>query len=120
MSAAVADAQWVLNRYTGQAFAAPGLVALECDVLRWTADLFALPARAMGLLTSGASIATFSALVTARTAKLGDDFLSGTLYVTGQTHHAIVKAADWRAFRLQPCASCPWIGGCTWTSLRCA
>jgi aromatic-L-amino-acid/L-tryptophan decarboxylase len=99
VSAAVADLLiGVLNRYVGQAFAAPGLVALECDVLRWMADLFALPARAMGLLTSGASIATFSALVTARTAKLGDDFLSGTLYVTGQTHHAIAKAARLAGF----------------------
>jgi aromatic-L-amino-acid decarboxylase len=94
VSAAVADLlAGVLNRYTGLAYTAPGMVALEWDVLRWMAGLFDLPAGAMGLLTSGASLATFSALVTARTAKLGEDFLSGTLYVTSQTHLAVAKAA---------------------------
>lgn len=94
VSAAVADLLiGVLNRYTGQAYTAPGLVALECDVLRWMADLFALPAEASGVLTSGASVATLSALVTARAAKLGTDFRSGTIYVTSQTHHAAAKAA---------------------------
>ena len=88
----------VLNRYTGMAAPAPGLVALEADVLRWLADVVGLPATAGGLLTSGGSIATLSALVTARHDRLGADFLAGTLYVTDQVHHAVVKAARLAGF----------------------
>ena len=99
VSAAVADLLiGVLNRYAGQAHPAPGFVALEYDVLRWMADLFDLPASCAGLLTSGASTATFSALVTARHARLGEHFGAGTLYVTSQTHHAVAKAARLAGF----------------------
>lgn len=99
VSAAVADLIiGVLNRYTGQAYPAPALVALECDVLRWMVGLFRLPATAAGLLTSGASLATFSGLVAARVARLGDDFARGTLYTTSQTHHAVAKAARLAGF----------------------
>jgi aromatic-L-amino-acid decarboxylase len=94
VSAAVADLlASALNRYTGLADPAPGLVALEADVLRWLADLFGLPATAGGTLTTGASLATLSALVTARTAMLPPDFHTGTLYVTTQSHHCVAKAA---------------------------
>jgi aromatic-L-amino-acid decarboxylase len=88
----------VLNRYTGLAFPAPALVALEADVLRWLSDLFDLPATAGGLFTSGGSLATFSALVTARRARLPEDFLRGTLYVTDQAHLSVVKAARLAGF----------------------
>ena len=88
----------VLNRYTGLAFPAPALVALEADVLRWLSDLFDLPATAGGLFTSGGSLATFSALVTARSARLPEDFLGGTLYVTDQAHLSVVKAARLAGF----------------------
>jgi aromatic-L-amino-acid/L-tryptophan decarboxylase len=88
----------VLNRYTGLAFPAPALVALEADVLRWLSDLFDLPATAGGLFTSGGSLATFSALVTARSARLPEDFLRGTLYVTDQAHLSVVKAARLAGF----------------------
>ena len=99
VTAAVADLiSGVLNRYTGQAYTAPGLVAIEQDVLRWMADLFSLPASATGVLTSGGSLATLSALVTARTARLRGDPSDGTLYVTSQTHHAAAKAARLAGF----------------------
>lgn len=83
----------VLNRYTGLAFPAPGLVALEAGLLRWLADLFALPTGAGGLFTSGGSLATFSALVAAREDRLPEDFRRGTLYVTDQAHASVAKAA---------------------------
>jgi aromatic-L-amino-acid decarboxylase len=94
VTAAVADLiADVLNRYTSFAFAAPGLVALETSVLRWMVDLFGLPAAAGGILTTGASMAAFSAVVTARAARLPADFLTGTLYVTDQAHVSTAKAA---------------------------
>jgi aromatic-L-amino-acid/L-tryptophan decarboxylase len=88
----------VLNRYTGLAFPAPALVALEADLLRWLAGLFDLPATAGGLFTSGGSLATFSALVAARCDRLPEDFLRGTLYVTDQVHQSVVKAARLAGF----------------------
>lgn len=93
VSAAIADlVSDVLNRYTGMAFPAPGLVALEADVLRWMIELFGLPEGAAGILTTGGSLATFSALVTARSAYLPEDFLSGAVYVSAHVHQSTAKA----------------------------
>jgi aromatic-L-amino-acid/L-tryptophan decarboxylase len=93
VSAAIADLLAdVLNRYTGIAFAAPALVALEADLLRWLADLFGLPEGAAGVLTTGGSLATLSALITARHARLDEDFGDGTVYVTEQVHQAVLKS----------------------------
>src|SRR5262245_39107697 len=86
----VADAT---NRYVGVFAAAPGLAQLESNVVRWFCDLAGLPPEARGILTSGGSLATFSALVAARRDRLPDDFFAGTIYVSDQTHHAIQKAA---------------------------
>lgn len=108
VSAAVADlVSDVLNRYTGMAFPAPALVALETDVLRWMLDLFGMPQEAMGILTTGGSLAAFSAVVTARSARLPEDFLSGTVYVTEHAHQSVAKALRLagfpeRAVRLVP------------------
>ncbi len=88
----------VLNRYTGFAFPSPALVALEADLLRWLAGLFGLPATGGGLLTSGGSLATFSAVVTARHDRLPDNFLHGTLYTTDQAHQSVAKAARLAGF----------------------
>ncbi len=81
------------NRYVGVFAAAPGLAQLESNVVRWFCDLAGLPQEARGILTSGGSLATFSALVAARRRRLPENFLSGTIYVSDQTHHAVQKAA---------------------------
>ena len=86
----IADA---VNRYVGVFAAAPGLAQIESNVVRWFADLVGLPRTAGGILTSGGSLATFSALVAARRDRLPENFLSGTLYASEQTHHALQKAA---------------------------
>jgi len=83
----------VVNRYVGIWIAAPGLVQLETNVLRWFADIVGYPESALGILTSGGSLANFSAIVTARHERLPEDFLQGTLYVSDQTHHSVLKAA---------------------------
>jgi aromatic-L-amino-acid/L-tryptophan decarboxylase len=82
-----------VNRYTGLVGLAPELVAMEHGVLRWLCGEFRLPGSAGGLITTGGSMATLSALVAARHHKLGEDFAAGTLYVTAHAHHCIAKAA---------------------------
>ncbi len=86
----IADAT---NRYVGVWAAAPGLAQIEADVVAWFAGIVGYPDGARGVLTSGGSISNFSAIVTARREKLPPAFLSGTLYVSDQTHHSVAKAA---------------------------
>jgi aromatic-L-amino-acid decarboxylase len=86
----IADAT---NRYVGVWAAAPGLAQLEANVVRWFCQIVGYPSEARGILTSGGSLANFSALVTARRECLPELFLNGTAYVSDQTHHSIQKAA---------------------------
>jgi aromatic-L-amino-acid decarboxylase len=83
----------VINRYTGVWQAAPALVQLETDVLKWFCAELGYDARARGFLTSGGSLANWSAVVTARRTLLPPDFLRGTLYTSDQVHHSVAKAA---------------------------
>jgi aromatic-L-amino-acid decarboxylase len=87
-----------LNRYVGLWQPSPAMVQLEENVTRWLCDLFAFPASAQGVLTTGGSMANLSAVVTARHARLGSDFLDGTYYVTDQTHGSNTKAATIAGF----------------------
>lgn len=84
----------VINRYTGLAGPAPALVQLEASVLRWLCDTFGMPAGSQGLLTTGGSMSTLSAVVAARTARLGEDFRGACLYVSDEVHHCVAKAAQ--------------------------
>jgi len=88
-----------LNRYTGVATAAPGFSAIEHGVVDWLCSIFELGPDATGLLLSGGSMANFTGIVTARTAKLGDHFTNGVIYVTPHTHHSAAKAARLAGFR---------------------
>ena len=88
-----------LNRYTGVAGAAPGFSAIEHGVVDWLCALFDLGNDSSGLLLSGGSMANFTGMVTARNAKLGDDFTGGVIYVTPHTHHSAAKAARLAGFR---------------------
>ncbi|MEW6368257.1 MAG: aminotransferase class I/II-fold pyridoxal phosphate-dependent enzyme [Acidobacteriota bacterium] len=82
-----------VNRYVGVWAAAPALAQLEANVIRWFSEIVGYPQTARGILTSGGSLASFSAIFTARRERLQDDFLSGIIYASDQTHHSIQKAA---------------------------
>jgi len=82
-----------VNRYVGVWIAAPGLAQLEANVIRWFCGITGFGSGSSGFLTSGGSLANFSAVVAARRNLLGDDFLSGTIYASDQVHHSILKAA---------------------------
>jgi len=81
------------NRYAGAWFGAPAASRLESNVIDWFAQLMGYPSSARGILTSGGSLANFSAIVTARRHLLGDDLQRGTIYASNQTHHCVMKSA---------------------------
>lgn len=81
------------NRYAGVWGVAPAVVEVELTVIRWLAKLANYPKTAKGILTSGGSMANFSALVTARRTLLPENFLLGTIYASDQVHHSVQKAA---------------------------
>lgn len=82
-----------VNRYVGVSALSPAMVQIEENVLRWMASLFDFPAGARGILTTGGSLANFSAVATARHARLGEDFEDGTFYTTDQVHACVTKSA---------------------------
>lgn len=86
----IADA---INRFVGVWLAAPGLVQIETNVIRWFCEIVGFPESAGGFLTTGGSLANFSALFTARRTKLPENFLSGIVYTSDQSHHSVLKAA---------------------------
>lgn len=86
------------NRFVGLWLQGPAAIAIEENVTRWLCDLFAFPPEAQGILTSGGSLANLSAVVTARHAKLGEEFADGTYYVSEQAHASVTKAATIAGF----------------------
>jgi len=84
----------VCNRYAGIAFASPGAVKLERQLVRWMAELVGFPASSGGDLTSGGSIANLTAIVTARETMgiRACDVVRSCVYVTADTHHCIDKS----------------------------
>jgi glutamate/tyrosine decarboxylase-like PLP-dependent enzyme len=84
----------ISNRYSGVAFAGPGAARMELALVEWMRRLVGYPDTAAGDLTSGGSIATLSALVTARDACGIEDsqIARSCIYLTAQAHHCISKA----------------------------
>jgi len=94
----IADA---VNRYVGVWVAAPGLAQLEANVVRWFCEIVGYGPDSRGFLTSGGSLANFSAVVAARRKLLPDDFLKGTIYASDQVHHSVQKAAMLAGFHAE-------------------
>lgn len=80
-----------VQAYTGHAFEAPALVAMEEGVLRWLAGVLGLPPAAEGVLLSGGSLANQSAIVCAREAG-GWDAARSVVYLSERAHHSLPKA----------------------------
>jgi aromatic-L-amino-acid decarboxylase len=83
----------IINKYVTVWSVAPGLANIEADVISWFNDLIGFPAGSGGYLTTGGSMANWSAIVTARRVRLGDDFSKAIIYTSDQSHHSIIKAA---------------------------
>ena len=101
MSAAVADLLALgTNQFMNIAAATPVFAAIEASVIRWLCGLFGLPDTSLGILTSGGSMANFSAVVAARNDRLPETFLTGTIYVSEHVHQSVAKAARLAGFPL--------------------
>ena len=98
-AAALADfIACAVNRYMGVAQAAPALAQIEETAVAWLCRLMGLPPGARGILTSGGSLSSFSAVVTARHERLGEAFQDGVLYFSEETHYCVAKAARLAGF----------------------
>ena len=92
--AAVADLMsMITNRYAGLWTTGPVVASIESAVIRWFCDLVGYGSEAGGFLTSGGSLANWSAMVAARELLLPDDFRRGVIYTSNQAHHSVDKAA---------------------------
>ena len=84
----------ITNRYSGFVFANPGAVQMENQLIAWMAGVVGYPESSAGNLASGGSIATLTALVTARDAHgiEGNEIPRSVIYLTDQLHHCFRKA----------------------------
>jgi glutamate/tyrosine decarboxylase-like PLP-dependent enzyme len=89
-------------------------IHVERQVLRWLATILGLPDQSEGILTSGGSMANFTALASARCAMapgVREDGFAGTeplvVYVSEEVHNCVDKAVDllgigWKQLRKIP------------------
>jgi aromatic-L-amino-acid decarboxylase len=103
----------ITNRYVNIAEPAPALAAMEASVLRWSCRLFGFGEGSAGILTTGGSMANFSAVVAARADRLGEQFLDGTLYLSEHTHQSVAKAAILAGFPTHAVRTVPSRGDLT-------
>lgn len=97
--AAVADlVAAAVNRYVGVWVATPAISQLEANVIRWFAEIVGFPASTRGYLSTGGSLANFSAVVTARRERAPEDLRQGRIYTSDQVHHSVLKAARLAGF----------------------
>jgi glutamate/tyrosine decarboxylase-like PLP-dependent enzyme len=94
----------VLNPYSALESISPGAVALERAVVEWLRQVVGLPDTATGVLTSGGSLATLTAVVAARelTGMPLRDLARYPVYVGEHRHHSVD-----RALRFAGLSDCP-------------
>jgi glutamate/tyrosine decarboxylase-like PLP-dependent enzyme len=84
------------NFFAGVSVVAAGPNAVEMTVLEWFRRWMGMPDGTLGLLTSGGSAATVTAVVAARHQAVGDDasaLARLTAYCSDQAHSSVAKAA---------------------------
>jgi glutamate/tyrosine decarboxylase-like PLP-dependent enzyme len=83
------------NAFAGSWAGGSGPAALELVVLEWLRELLGMPEGASGILLSGGSVSSLTALATARAERGGR-----IVWVSDQTHASVVRAA--RVLGLEP------------------
>ena len=90
---AIADALVAgFNPFVGSWAVASGPAEIELVTIDWLRQLCGLPTSAGGLFVSGGSVATLTALATARHVKLRDSLHDAVIYCSDQTHSATDRA----------------------------
>lgn len=84
----------VTNEYVGIHYASPGGVQMENMLIEWIRDMVGYPATTAGNLASGGSLASLTAIVTARDAHgvRGDNLSQCVIYGSAHMHHCLHKA----------------------------
>jgi aromatic-L-amino-acid/L-tryptophan decarboxylase len=82
------------NRYAGVAFASPGAVKIENQLIQWMGSLLGYPEGCHGNLSSGGSISNLIAIKAARDHHRinSTNVRQAVIYMTDQAHHCIDKA----------------------------
>lgn len=81
-----------MNAGAMSGIAHPGPTAIELLVLRWLAELLGLPPETEGVLVTGGSVSSLTALAAARHALLGGPDPRAVAYISDQTHVSIARA----------------------------
>ena len=82
-----------MNPFAGSWLVGATVSSLELTVLRWIAEMLGYEPTSAGIFTSGGSMANLAGLAAAR-GKFGRDaFDRGTIYVSGEGHASMNKAA---------------------------
>jgi glutamate/tyrosine decarboxylase-like PLP-dependent enzyme len=82
-----------LNRFAGVWVAAPGLVQLECNVVRWFCGILGYGGGSFGYLTTSGSLANMMGLMCACRRDGGAPLGDITMYTSAQGHYSVLKAA---------------------------
>src|SRR5215469_5350668 len=77
------------NVFAGTWLESSGPSQVELIVVDWFKGMLGLPETAAGLFVSGGSVASLTALATARRAMLNDDTRAARVYISDQTHASI-------------------------------
>jgi aromatic-L-amino-acid decarboxylase len=98
---AIADALAAgFNVFAGSWAGGSGAAAVELAVLDWLRSLTGMPPGTDGVLVSGGSVATLTALAAARIEYFGDEpFDDAVVYVSDQTHASVARALRLLGFR---------------------
>ena len=88
-----------VNAFAGSWTGGAGVSALELAVLGWLRDWMGLPLLTEGVLLSGGSEGTLTALAAAAHDR-ADDRRAATAYVSGHTHASVSRA--WRVLGFEP------------------
>jgi glutamate/tyrosine decarboxylase-like PLP-dependent enzyme len=93
----LAGAGW--NAFAGSWTGGAGASAVELAVLDWLREWMGMPAGSEGVLVSGGSVGTLTALAAAALARV-EDRATATAYASEHTHGAVAKA--WRILGFAP------------------
>jgi aromatic-L-amino-acid decarboxylase len=95
MHSAIADLiSTAVNRYVSVWSSCPGFAQIETTVLRWFSNMMDYPESSRGILTSGSSLASFSAILCAREKYFGSknmELQKGIAYASDVSHYSISK-----------------------------